>query len=221
MMRICLAMICGAALTACAPTVPNSGTRAESYNTYLQRREAELRGSPGAGTALVAPGTPQMAQLDTLGQPRPRGDAPSNIAPQTGEMLQESHAAISDEQSFEAVSARESIASDRARLEQLRAQREVIAPTALPTRSGDGGPNIVAYALNSTNRVGEQRYSRINPFRDTLSARNCAEYAGPDLAQIDFLRRGGPERDSHNLDPDGDGFACSWDPAPFRTAVSR
>jgi hypothetical protein len=220
MMRICLAMICGAALTACAPTVPDSGTRAENYNTYLQRREAELRGQ-NAGTAIVPPGVPGSATLDPLDPARPRGDAPNNISPQNGEMIQKSHAAISDEQSFEAVSARETIASDRARLEQLRAQREVIAPTALPTRSGDGGPNIVAYALGSTNRVGEQRYSRSNPFRNGLSATNCAEYAGPDLAQIDFLRRGGPQRDPRSLDPDGDGYACAWDPAPFRAAISR
>ena len=31
---------------------------------------------------------------------------------------------------------------------------------------------------------------------------------------------GGPERDPRGLDPDGDGFACDWDPAPFRAAVS-
>ena len=26
------------------------------------------------------------------------------------------------------------------------------------------------------------------------------------------------ERDRMGLDPDGDGFACAWDPAPFRLA---
>ena len=51
--------------------------------------------------------------------------------------------------------------------------------------------------------------------------RNCADYRTPDEAQRDFLTRGGPERDSRGLDPDGDGFACGWDPAPFRAAVGR
>ena len=31
-----------------------------------------------------------------------------------------------------------------------------------------------------------------------------------------FLEAGGPKRDRKGLDPDGDGFACAWDPRPFR-----
>ena len=38
------------------------------------------------------------------------------------------------------------------------------------------------------------------------------------IAQAEFLRRGGPDRDPKALDPDGDGFACSWDPRPFQAA---
>jgi hypothetical protein len=33
------------------------------------------------------------------------------------------------------------------------------------------------------------------------------------------LANGGPERDKEGLDPDGDGFACGWDPRPFRSAL--
>jgi hypothetical protein len=40
-----------------------------------------------------------------------------------------------------------------------------------------------------------------------------------DAAQEAFLAAGGPERDRNNLDPDGDGFACWWDPEPFRRAM--
>ena len=43
--------------------------------------------------------------------------------------------------------------------------------------------------------------------------------SSPDQAQIDFLSKGGPERDRLSLDPDGDGYACGWDPRPFRKAV--
>ena len=32
---------------------------------------------------------------------------------------------------------------------------------------------------------------------------------------------GGPERDQFGIDPDGDGYACSWDPSPFRKAVGN
>ncbi len=51
--------------------------------------------------------------------------------------------------------------------------------------------------------------------------RNCAKYGSPDLAQMAFLSKGGPKRDRMGLDPDGDGYACSWDPAPFRQAVKN
>ena len=49
--------------------------------------------------------------------------------------------------------------------------------------------------------------------------RGCAVYRSPDQAQIDFRASGGPQRDRKGLDPDGDGYACAWDPAPFRAAV--
>jgi hypothetical protein len=48
---------------------------------------------------------------------------------------------------------------------------------------------------------------------------SCAKYASSDQAQQDFLAKGGPDRDRMGVDPDGDGFACSWDPRPFRTAL--
>ncbi len=127
--------------------------------------------------------------------------------------------AVSDEQSFDAVAARETIESDRERLERQRAQYVSIAPQPVPQRSGPSGPNIVEYALRSTNRVGEPVYRRSNPLRAQLWERACARFATQDQAQEEFLRRGGPERDRGNLDPDGDGFACWWDPAPFRNAV--
>ncbi|CAN0586593.1 unnamed protein product, partial [Ectocarpus sp. 12 AP-2014] len=40
-----------------------------------------------------------------------------------------------------------------------------------------------------------------------------------DQAQIAFLEAGGPEKDRNGMDPDGDGFACNWDPTPFRRAA--
>ena len=35
-------------------------------------------------------------------------------------------------------------------------------------------------------------------------------------AQIFFLENGGPKNDFHNMDVDGEGFACNWDPAVYR-----
>ncbi|MEX5727310.1 hypothetical protein Ga0609869_000663 [Rhodovulum iodosum] len=95
-----------------------------------------------------------------------------------------------------------------------------IEPAPVPQRSGTSAPNIVAYAINTTNRVGQPRYRRSNPLRFSSFERNCGRYPSDDLAQEAFLGAGGPERDRLNLDPDGDGFACRWDPAPFRQAVN-
>ena len=128
---------------------------------------------------------------------------------------------ISDEQDFEAVSSRESIESDAARRAAQAAQYQVVQPQALPDAPVSTGPNIVEYALASPNSKGQEWYSRFAFAREGRQLRNCAEYQSPDEAQRDFLARGGPERDPRGLDPDGDGFACAWDPAPFRAAVGR
>ncbi|MGY6634055.1 MAG: hypothetical protein ACXIU8_09950 [Alkalilacustris sp.] len=107
--------------------------------------------------------------------------------------------------------------AEQAAFEARRAGFQPVAPTALPARPGDT-TNIVAFALSTTHRVGEQRYRRF-PISLRSTARNCAAFASADLAQEEFLRRGGPERDPLNLDPDGDGFACGWSPMPFRAAA--
>ena len=127
---------------------------------------------------------------------------------------------ISDENSFDAVAGRETIASDKERLAQMRANYQQVEPTALPTRSGNTGPNLASYALAARNSVGQSVYQR-GGLRLGSSERACSKYASPDLAQTAFLTSGGPQKDSKNLDPDGDGFACSWDPRPFQAARSQ
>lgn len=141
--------------------------------------------------------------------------SPSNPAP----ALVGSGGVLSDEQSFDAVSGRETIESDAQRRAAQAAAREQIAPTAVPERPANTGPNIVAYALNAPNVKGQEWYSRSILSGEGRFRRNCAAYATPDDAQRDFLARGGPERDRRGIDPDGDGFACGWDPAPFIQAV--
>ena len=114
------------------------------------------------------------------------------------------------------MSARESIESDAERLERQRAAYVQVEATPVPQRTGDAGPNIVAYALSTTNAKGQPVYSRGLFTSDSRAARNCAQYPSPDLAQIAFLKAGGPQKDRMSLDPDGDGYSCGWDPAPFR-----
>ena len=142
--------------------------------------------------------------------------SPSNPAPQAA-----GNPSISDENDFQAVSARQSIESDAARLEQQKAQYQQVAPVAVPQRTESAGPNIVRYALSTSNPKGVRVYSRSGINLQSRNQRNCAEFASPDQAQVAFLEQGGPQRDRKALDPDGDGYACGWDPAPYRLAVQN
>lgn len=159
-----------------------------------------------------------IGSADPFDPNRPRGDAPAGIAVELGEMARV-NGGISDEQDFDAVAGRETIESDAQRIARNRAQYVVVEPTALPERTGNSsGPNIVEYAINTRNGVGEQVYSR-SSIRLTTPEAACKRYKSPDLAQEAFLKSGGPERDPKGLDADGDGFACAWDPRPFRAAL--
>jgi hypothetical protein len=170
------------------------------------------------GTAPAATLGAPLTGTTAFDPSRPRGDAPAGIQTQSGEAVTAAglagSAAISDEQEFDAVAQRETIQSDAERIQRNRDQYVQIQPSALPERPADTGPNIVAFALSTTHNVGAQTYRRSgfggNP------ERACAKFASADLAQQAFLERGGPQRDRLGVDPDGDGFACSWDPRPFR-----
>ena len=129
---------------------------------------------------------------------------------------------LSDENDFDAVSDRQSIESDAERLASNRERYKLIEPTDLPQRPGETGPNIVAYALATNNPVGEPLYQRFLLFMTSEKyLANCSAYASPDLAQIAFLAQGGPDKDPLGIDPDGDGFACAWDPSVFRSIQSN
>ena len=129
---------------------------------------------------------------------------------------------LSDENDFDAVSDRQSIESDAERLASNRERYKLIEPTDLPQRPGETGPNIVTYALATNNPVGEPLYQRFLLFMTSEKyLANCSAYASPDLAQIAFLAQGGPDKDPLGIDPDGDGFACAWDPSVFRSIQSN
>ncbi len=222
-------------LAACQPQVPDSaaGVGFDDYQSYAADREAQLTGRTApvtessqiaqdtmaalgttAPAAAPVPGAPLAA---TTGAAVPVATATAAPAASTAPR---NNASISDEQNFDAVSARESIESDAARIAANRQAYVVIQPTALPTRPEDGRPNIVAFALQTNNPVGAQLYSRSGLNTQGRYERACMRFASPDLAQEEFLASGGPERDRLGVDPDGDGFACWWNPEPFRAARS-
>jgi hypothetical protein len=176
---------------------------------------AAIDRATGVAPTPVTPVTP-APQGVVIGDTRPRGNAPAGIKEELGEM--QAHEGVSDEQDFEAVKARETIESDKARIDKNRAQYQVDQPGVLPQRAGETGPNIVEFALSTTHPVGTQMYAR-SGLRLTSAAAACNKFASSDLAQEAFLASGGPNKDRKGLDPDGDGFACDWNPGPFRTAL--
>ena len=98
-------------------------------------------------------------------------------------------------------------------LREAREQLVIVQPDATVPRAVEGA-NIALFAKRTSHAVGDQRYSRgFNPFRPRG---NCQRFASADEAQRAFLAEGGPGSDPRNLDPDGDGFACGWDPEPYR-----
>jgi hypothetical protein len=237
-MRLLMMSVGLLALAACGPTIPESGPNSGAgvgfgdYSEYQARqaaRDAQLAGgnSPAAAsqtqsdTDVLAAQTRAALDVDrdpaelaaNSGQPIVQA-GPGNPAP----MIAESPG-ISVENSFEAVSARRSIEDDAERTAELREQYHIASVQALPGRPGDVGPNIVAYALASKHAPGTQVYRRGGLNTQAKHERACAAFSGPDMAQIAFLEKGGPERDRLGLDPDGDGFACGWDPRPFRKAA--
>ncbi len=208
------------ALAGCASSVPDSNPNARGvgfgdYNQYAEQRAAR---DAALEARMTLPEDEGMAiaeeTIGVLNDTAPAGAAPVQTA-----ALGSDNPNISDEQDFAAVSSRETIESDRDRLARQRQTMEVAQPEAVPDRpSGRAAPNIVAYALQTNNPVGQSVYSRSRSFNEDRYRRACAEFASPDQAQAAFLAAGGPERDRRGLDPDGDGFACFWDPSPFRTA---
>ncbi len=185
-------------------------------------------GIPQTGNT-IAPGELQAAGIGTQAAAAPVTGAdplrtqgvqasPSNAVDPNN--FQIASTGISSEQDFDSVSSERDIAADAALREQQQSVFQVIQPEALPER-GNVGPNIVEYALSAPNRRGQEWYSRSILTTQARFERNCASYRSADDAQRDFLGRGGPRRDPRGIDPDGDGFACGWDPAPFRAAVGN
>lgn len=224
-------------VSGCNPVIPESGPAAPETRLEAERRERDalLNGTSIEQRPVQSPNeTGPTLSDDQIAYPAPDSTAPGSlVATDPGEPLRATPPAqtpgstftadrsrISDENSFDAVSERQTIESDAERRERNREAYVVIEPGDIPVRPGEAGPNIVAYALQTTNPVGTQLYTRFNFSSSERYARRCAAYSSPDQAQIEFLARGGPKRDRLGLDPDGDGFACAWNPTPFRAAIA-
>lgn len=225
-MTVCASVL---AMAACAPSVPDSasgvpdtghGVGFQNYAEYEAAREAQLSGQ---STAIAGPVPVQSAPLDAEGTASASaaaansGVAPVQASPGNAAPPVVSNAAgISNENNFDAVSSQRDIQADAALIAQNRANYQLVTPTDLPTRSGSSRPNVVEFALRTNNPKGTSLYRRSSFNADAKFRRACAGFTSDDLAQEEFLAKGGPQKDRLGVDPDGDGFACNWDPAPFR-----
>jgi hypothetical protein len=206
-----IAVLSVVALAGCQPSTPQqSGVGFSDYDAYRSAQLERDRVLSGQAPLIPPPGA----------VPGQAAGAPLSAVPAASAAAAplRNNPGISDEQNFDAVSARETIESDAERLARLRAEYQLIQPEALPERDSDTGPNIVAFALSTSNAVGQPVYRRSGFRADARFQSACARFATADEAQRAFLERGGPEEDRLGVDPDGDGFACFWDPGPFRTA---
>ncbi len=186
---------------AAASTVPSASTTASARND---------------AATIASEATAALAAASANSGEQPLHASPSNPAPQVF-----SNPGISDENDFAAVDGRRSIEADAARRAQNKANYTVIQPTAVPARSGDTGPNIVAYALETKHPLGTKMYSRLKIGGAARYEKACAKFGSDEAAQRAFLEKGGPKTDRLGVDPDGDGYACQWDPSPFRVATGN
>lgn len=196
-----------------APTPAPYGQTIPTQPTYTAQPTYIAQPTYPAQPATL-PSATQIATGDT----GLNGSTPAGIKEENGELVH-SGTGISDEQDFEAVKSRETIQSDKARIERNKSQYQVDQPGALPERpAGDNTALIVQFALATNHPVGTQMYDRSSLRLGSADAA-CAKFSTPDAAQDAFLNAGGPDRDRKGLDPDGDGYACGWNPAPFRAAL--
>jgi hypothetical protein len=231
-----------AALAACQPSVPEDSRFGagfdQTFDAQRANRDAALAGGVPVAAAVTSQALPMAGSAEDtaaqtaaiLAQTGGAADAerlaaaannsgvapieasPSNAPPS----VINTTTGISQENNFDAVSGQRSIESDAARIAANRAQYQVIQPQALPERT-EVGPNIVAYALAATHPVGTKIYKRSRFNAGNKYNRSCGEFRHQDQAQAAFMAAGGPAKDRKGMDPDGDGYACTWDPAVYRT----
>lgn len=184
--------------------VPFPGTSSYGANSYGTTAPAGSATDAGLG-ATSTPGGETLAEGVS---PAPEGVTTADAAPGVGRPLDADTLNLMqttlEEQKIDAAIAQQKLDEDRSRL-------VIVQPGRLPDRVE--GVNIALYARQSTNAVGESLYSR---GRSLGLQTGCRRFGSDDDAQRAFLATGGPQTDQHGLDPDGDGFACDWDPTPYR-----
>jgi hypothetical protein len=220
-MRITVCLIFGV-LAGCASTVtvpsdsvlmevPQGGvasTTGGAFSTapgddFTRTIENALAESPASPTGT--PASPAVGAMDPAAPVALQGSATGTGAALDDDSINLMQWTLEQQRIDAAIAERE--------LLDARSKLVVVQPGPLPNRVE--GVNIALFAQQTDNAVGEARYGRSVGAR-VAGVGNCGRFRDADAAQRAFLAGGGPERDRYGVDPDGDGFACRWDPAPYR-----
>jgi len=172
----------------------------------------------GATTARTQPGQPADVTGGGTGTQAVAGALPAT--PGTGAMpgaedigIDPNSESINLSLSTQEEQKRQREAAERRR-QAAQSQLVVIDPEPVPQQ--DINANVVAFARETSHPVGTKVYNR-PVFRNRMqSASVCRRFESNEEAQRQFLANGGPNTDRYNLDPDGDGFACDFDPEKYR-----
>jgi hypothetical protein len=218
------------------------------YQRHLQAQETARRAAipysippetrsapvPGAAGSAVTPGAPGAPMVTIASQPlpvtplpgapmpvtplpaAPVAVIPAAAAPGAGMTTQDRPDGVTDTTSFRPVPFGQRPAGAEV---APQGTTQMVQVTSVPT-GATSAPNVMAYALQTRHAVGTAVHRRTNPLRWSRWERACLQFASQDLAQEAFLAAGGPDRDPNHLDPDGDGFACWWDPQIYRRAAA-
>ncbi|MDG2474569.1 MAG: hypothetical protein P8M50_04730 [Paracoccaceae bacterium] len=97
---------------------------------------------------------------------------------------------------------------------EAKKKRTVVEPNQTDDLDQKSEVNIALYARQNLNAVGNKIFNRIQTKKNNSDP--CLRFLSADDAQRFFLEKNGPDSDFWNLDPDGDGFACKWNPEQYR-----
>lgn len=102
----------------------------------------------------------------------------------------------------------------------LAIEAELGARGALQCNTAYGGSSYLGARTAAT--VGKSLYARGGASAAPVPRddKNCSDFASAGEAQRFFIANGGPHRDPHGLDGDGDGNACEWGKA-LKSSVAK
>lgn len=196
---------------------PNYRAAATPYGDYLRTRELALTGRRAEPPRVIPVALPARAPTPAeIAGPSPvqileRAVTPPSAQPRRVQMR---GAPAIDPVPPTLGSRRAVLPSERSALPSDRtvlAQPVVIAP-AVPPRA----VVVTTPSQPTVTPVQSRRLStNVKPLypRSVDVVGDCSIFSTPEAAQRTFRREGGPDRDPLGLDPDGDGYACSFRPA--------